>query len=180
MQTLIRLIDGFTEITGRSVAWLVLAMMAVTVLVVVLRYGFDIGSIALQESIMYLHGMVFMLGIPYALRHDAHVRVDVLYGRFSPRTRDWIDLVGHLLFLLPLAVFIVWVSLDYTARAWRIREGSPEANGLDAVYLLKTLIPLLGGMLVLQGVAEILRVVGRLTGRGPTDREDPEQPEYPA
>lgn len=180
MQSLIRLIDGFTEITGRSVAWLVLAMMAVTVLVVVLRYGFGIGSIALQESIMYLHGLVFMLGIPYALRHDAHVRVDVLYGRFSPRTRDWIDLAGHLLFLLPLAIFIVWVSLDYTARAWRIREGSSEANGLEAVFLLKTLIPVLGGMLILQGVAEILRIVARLTGRSPERRESPGRPEHPA
>lgn len=180
MQTLIRFIDGFTEITGRFVAWLVLAMMAVTVLVVVLRYGFGIGSITLQESVMYLHGLVFMLGIPYALRHDAHVRVDVLYGRFSSRTRDWIDLTGHLLFLLPLAVFIVWVSLDYTARAWRIREGSPEANGIEAVFLLKTLIPVLGAMLVLQGLAEILRIVGRLTGRGPERREETGHPEYPA
>ncbi|HSG88396.1 MAG TPA: TRAP transporter small permease subunit [Pseudomonadales bacterium] len=163
MQSLIRLIDGFTEFTGRTVAWLTLAMMVVTCLVVVLRYGFGIGSIALQESVMYLHGAVFMLGIPYALRHDAHVRVDVLYSRMSQRQRDWVNLAGHLLFLLPLATFIIWVSWDYTVRAWRIREGSAEVGGIEAVFVLKTLVPVLGGLLILQGVAEILRIVGRLT-----------------
>lgn len=165
MQQLIRFIDGFTEIIGRSVAWLTLAMMLVTCLVVVLRYGFGIGSIAMQESIMYMHGLVFMLGIPYALKHDAHVRVDVIYGRLTQRQRDFVDLAGHLLFLLPVAGFIVWVSWNYTARAWRIGEGSPEVGGIDAVFLLKTLIPLLGIMLILQGLAEMLRIVLRLAAR---------------
>lgn len=165
MQQLIRIIDGFTELIGRSVAWLTLAMMLVTCLVVVLRYGFGIGSIAMQESIMYMHGMVFMLGIPYALKHDAHVRVDVIYGRLSARQRDYVNLAGHLLFLMPVAAFIVYVSWNYTARAWRIGEGSPEVGGIDAVFVLKTLIPLLGIMLILQGLAELLRIVLRLTAR---------------
>ena len=131
MQRLIHLIDALNEGIGRSVAWLVLGMMIVTGVVVVLRYGFSIGSIALQESVMYLHGVVFMLGIPYALKHDAHVRVDVIYGRLSPRRKDVINLLGHLLFLL------------------------------------KTLIPVLGGLLCLQGGAEIARIALRLLGRAP-------------
>ena len=164
-------IDALNEAIGRSVAWLVLGMMLVTGLVVVLRYGFAIGSIALQESVMYLHGLVFMLGIPYALKHDAHVRVDVLYGRLGQRGRDLVNLAGHLLFLLPIAGFVVWVSWDYTGRAWRIREGSAEVGGIEAVFLLKTLIPLLGGLLFLQGLAEIGHIVLRLLGR---DAAEPE------
>lgn len=167
MQRMINLIDALNEAIGRTVAWLVLGMMIITGVVVVLRYGFSIGSIALQESVMYLHGIVFMLGIPYALKHDAHVRVDVIYGRMSPRGRDIVNLLGHLLFLLPLAGFIVWVSWDYTGRAWSIREGSAEVGGIEAVFLLKTLIPVLGGLLVLQGMAEVARIALRLLGRAP-------------
>ena len=165
MQRLIGFIDALNETIGRTVAWLVVGMMLVTGLVVLLRYGFSIGSIALQESVMYLHGIVFMLGIPYALKHDAHVRVDVLYSRLDARGRDLVNLAGHLLFLLPIAGFIVWVSWDYTGRAWRIREGSAEVGGIEAVFLLKTLIPVLGGLLFLQGLAEVGHIVLRLTGR---------------
>lgn len=167
MQRLIDLIDALNEGIGRSVAWLVLGMMVVTGIVVVLRYGFSIGSIALQESVMYLHGIVFMLGIPYALKHDAHVRVDVIYSRLSPRGQDIVNLLGHLIFLLPLAGFILWVSWDYTGRAWSIREGSAEVGGIEAVFLLKTLIPVLGGLLCLQGGAEVARIALRLLGRAP-------------
>jgi TRAP-type mannitol/chloroaromatic compound transport system permease small subunit len=172
MRVLIRVIDAVTEAIGRSVAWLVLAMMAVTCTVVTLRYGFGIGSIALQESVMYLHGIVFMLAIPWTLKHDGHVRVDVVYTRLSPRAKDIVDLLGHLLFLMPIAVFVVWVSWDYTARAWAIREGSAEVGGIEAVFLLKTLIPILGGLLILQGVAEIARIALRLAGRLPPAAHD--------
>lgn len=172
----IAVIDTLNEYIGRSVAWLVLGMMAVTGLVVVLRYGFSIGSIALQESVMYLHGLVFMLGIPYALKHDAHVRVDVLYGRLDQRGRDLVNLAGHLLFLLPLAGFVLWVSWDYTGRAWAIREGSAEVGGIEAVFLLKTLIPVLGGLLCLQALAEIGHIALRLLGLdgGAPPEEEPD------
>ena len=175
LRRFIALIDTLNEAIGRSVAWLVLAMMIVTGVVVVLRYGFSIGSIALQESVMYLHGIVFMLGIPYALKHDAHVRVDVLYARATPRRRDLVDLAGHLLFLLPIAGFITWVSWEYTARAWRIREGSAEVGGIEAVFLLKTLIPVLGVLLFAQGLAEIARIALRLAGKLPPATPHPDE-----
>ena len=103
VQAVIRIIDGITEHSGRCVAWLTLVMMIVTCTVVVLRYGVGIGSIAMQESVTYLHGMVFMIAIAYAMKHDAHVRVDIVYARLSEANRDWINLVGHLLFLLRIA-----------------------------------------------------------------------------
>ncbi len=158
----VRAIDALTGAVGRGVAWLTLAMMAVTCTVVVLRYGFSFGSIALQESVTYLHGAVFMLGIPYALREGAHVRVDILQARFPPRLRDAVELAGHLLFLIPFAVFVLWISGDYVVRSWRLLEGSPDPGGLPAVFVLKTLIPLMAVLLVLQTLAEIVRIVLRL------------------
>jgi len=124
---------------------------------VVLRYALDQGAIVLQESVMYLHALTFMLGIPFALKEDAHVRVDLLYGRFGPRGRAVIDLLGHLLFLVPVALAILLYSRTYVANSWRIMEGSPEVGGLPGVFLLKTLIPLMALLLLAQGTAEILR-----------------------
>ncbi|MEE8058957.1 MAG: TRAP transporter small permease subunit [Pseudomonadales bacterium] len=150
-------IDTLTDLTGRFLAWLTLLMMILLSLVVILRYGFEIGSIALQESVTYLHGAVFMLGAAYTLKRDGHVRVDIFYRHFSPRTKAWINSLGGIIFLLPLCVYIVVVSWDFVDQSWQIREVSSEPGGIPAVFLLKTLIPLLAINLGLQGLAEILR-----------------------
>ncbi len=164
---LARHLDVVSDVTGKGVAWLTLLMMAFTCGVVALRYGFNVGSIVLQESVMYLHGCVFMLGIPYALKVGAHVRVDIFYARMSPRGRGLVDLVGSLLFLLPFGAFLIWVSLDYVATSWRIREGSPEVGGVPFVYLLKTLIPVMSFALLLQGTSEGLKALQQLITRSP-------------
>ena len=150
-------LDSFANLTGRVVSWLTLAMVLVTLAVVILRYLFDIGSIALQESVTYLHAVVFMLGAAYTLQQDAHVRVDIFYQQRPARTRAWINLAGTVLLLMPVCLFIFLSSLDYVSAAWSIREGSREAGGLDGVYLLKTVIPLMAGLLFLQGCAVALR-----------------------
>ena len=124
---------------------------------VVLRYGFNIGWIAMQESVLYLHTTVFMLAMGYTLKHDGHVRVDVFYREFSKRTKAWVDLVGTLVLLVPVCIFIGWVSLDYVASSWELKEASMEAGGLPGVYLLKSLILLMTGTVLLQGIAEALR-----------------------
>lgn len=141
-------------------------MVVITVVVVVLRYAFDGGSIRLQESVLYLHALVFLLGIPYALKHDAHVRVDIVYARLEPRRRAMVDLAGHVLFLVPVCLAILYYSQPYVARSWRILEGSPEVGGIPAVFLLKTLIPVTAVLLLLQGLAEIARCIRTL--RQPT------------
>ena len=107
---LVRGIDRFTDITGRMLAWSVLAMALITTAVVVLRYGFHTGSIALQEAITYLHGSLFMLGAAYALKHGAHVRVDIFYREFSPRSQAWVNALGGIVFLLPLCALVMLVS----------------------------------------------------------------------
>ena len=116
-----------------------------------------IHSIALQESVMYMHGCVFMLGIAFTLKEKAHVRVDVLYERYSDQVRALIDMLGTILFLIPVNAFIFWISLEYVNFSWSLSESSAQPGGLPAVYLLKTLIPVMAGLVTLQGIAEFLK-----------------------
>lgn len=162
LQLVVNSIDRFTEACGRLLAWLLLAMALLTTAVVVLRYGFNIGSIMAQEAITYLHGCVFMLAAGYALKHDSHVRVDIFYRQFSRRGQAWVNSLGATVLLLPLCGFILVISLDYVTASWIIRESSPEPGGIPAVFLLKTLLPLLALNLLLQGLAETLRNVALL------------------
>ncbi len=164
MDRISQLIDQLSDWTGRLIAWLALAMVAVTFTVVVLRYLFDSGSIALQESITYMHALLFMLGAAYTLRHDGHVRVDIFYRKFGPRGRAWVDLLGVLFLLIPVTGFIAWISWDYVAASWALHEGSREAGGLPGVYLLKSVIPLMALLLLLQGVAMGLRALSVISG----------------
>lgn len=157
MRALVHQIDAFTNRSGRVLAWLALLMALLTALVVLLRYGFNIGSIAAQEAVTYMHGTLFMLGAAYALKSGAHVRVDIFYRSFSPRTKAWVNSLGGIVFLLPLCVFICGISINYVAESWAIRESSPEPGGIPAVFLLKTLLPLMALNLFLQGLAETLR-----------------------
>jgi len=156
-------IDRLNETIGRALAWLTLLMVLITFAVVVLRYGFDWGSIAMQESVNYLHALVFMAGAAYTLKHDEHVRVDILYTRFSSRGKAWINLLGSLILLLPFCVFLIWISLPYVTNSWQLLEGSREAGGLPLVYVLKSFIPLMGLLLLLQGLGLIARSVRQLS-----------------
>ena len=151
------MIERVSEWSGRTLAWLTLAMVIVTVVVVVARYSFDAGWIALQESVTWMHGLVLMLGLAYTLKHDAHVRVDVFYRRFGERGRAWVDLVGAIVLLLPFASYIAWSSWDYVAASWAVGERSREAGGLPGLFLLKTAIPVAAALLFLQGVALAIR-----------------------
>ncbi|SDW21142.1 TRAP transporter small permease subunit [Thiocapsa roseopersicina] len=150
-------IDAVVRQIGEWATWLSLAMVLVTFAVVLLRYAFDIGSIALQESVTYMHAVLFMLGIAYTLGRNGHVRVDILYERFSRRARARVDLVGTLLLLIPVCVLIIWLGWAYVAESWRVQEASREAGGIPAVYLLKTLILIMPILLLAQGLSNALR-----------------------
>jgi TRAP-type mannitol/chloroaromatic compound transport system permease small subunit len=150
-------IDRATAAIGRAAAWCCLFIVLAEFAVVVMRYAFGIGSIRLQESVLYAHAALFMLAAAWTLQIDGHVRVDIFYAQASPRTKALIDLVGAVVFLLPVTVVIGALSLPYVARSWTIFEGSRETSGLPFVYLLKTLIPLFALLLGLQGVAQAIR-----------------------
>ena len=167
-------IEQFIECTGRSISWLVLIMVLVTFSVVILRYVFDAGWIALQESISYFHSIVFLLGAAYTLKHNAHVRVDIFYTRLSKKAKAWVDLTGHILILMPVMIFIIWVSTPYILDSWQVTESSREAGGLPGVYLLKSLILVMAGLLILQGLAMILKAV--LTISGHIDSQSSQNP----
>lgn len=164
IEQFIKKTDQLCEAMGRALCWLGLLMMVVMVAVVVLRYGFDLGWIAMQECVLYLHATFFMLGMAYTLKHDGHVRVDVFYRRLSNRKKAWVDLVGTLCLLTPVCVFITWVSFDYVSAAWSLRESSPEAGGLPWVYLLKTLLLLMGATLWIQGLSQGLKALCVILG----------------
>ena len=153
MQKICDRIDALNERVGQIAAWLVLAMVFITFLVVVLRYEFNFGRIALQESTTYLHAFVFMLAGAYTLKYNEHVRVDIFYQNMSMRNKAKVDLFGTLFLLLPFAGFIIWVSFDYVMNSWKVLEGSREAGGLPFVYILKTLIPLMACFLFLQAIS---------------------------
>ena len=160
-------IDTFTDWTGRMLAWLALAMALLTTVIVVMRYGFNQGSIMAQEALTYMHGCLFMLGTAYALKSGAHVRVDIFYHNFSPRTRAWVNCLGGITLLMPLCAFIGFSSWNYVTESWLIRETSPEPGGIPAVFLLKSIIPLMAFTLFLQGLAETLRNALVLTEEQP-------------
>ncbi|MEX2468681.1 MAG: TRAP transporter small permease subunit [Pseudohongiellaceae bacterium] len=159
-------IDRTNHLLGRGVAWLALAMVLLMAAIVVLRYFFQFGSIAMQEAVMYLNALLFAAGAGYTLKEQGHVRVDIFYSRLTSRQQAWIELVGGVLFLLPMTLFILVTSWDYVALSWRIREGSIESSGLPFVYLLKSMIPLLAALLALQGIAEMLKAI-RVLRAGP-------------
>ncbi|WP_036590557.1 TRAP transporter small permease subunit [Oceanospirillum maris] len=163
---LINKIDAVTEFVGRSISWLTLVMMIVMFAVVILRYLFNSGSIAMQESVMYLHATVFMMAAGYTLKHDGHVRVDIFYREMSPQRKAMVDFFGSIFLLIPVMIFMGMMSWQYVMNSWHVMESSPEAGGIPGVYLLKTLIIAMVALMLLQAIAEALRNLLLLMGKG--------------
>jgi len=161
---LVASLDRFSRLTGQAVSWLTLAMVLVSCTVVLMRYLFDTGWIWLQESVTWMHAMVFMIGAAYTLEREDHVRVDIFYRNMSPRAQAWVNIIGVLVLLLPTAGLILWSSADYVMAAWRVKEVSQEAGGLPALYLLKGVMPLAALLLGIQGLALLLRNILVLMG----------------
>lgn len=158
-QGLVSSVDALTDLLARGLTWLPLLMALLMALVVLVRHALGQGSIALQEAVMYAHGMALMLGISYTLKQDAHVRVDLFYNRFNATQKRWVNLCGHLFLLLPLCITILVMSLPYVSASWRVLEGSPEVGGIPGIFLLKTLLPVTAVLVALQALAEILRLL---------------------
>ena len=155
-------IIGLNSRIGRIATWASLAMVLVQFIVVVLRYVFGIGSLQLQESIIYLHATMFLVASADTLIADAHVRVDIVYAKLTPKLRALVNLIGSAVFLLPICILIAYVSFDYIALAWKVREGSRETSGIQAIYLLKSLILVFAAQGALQALAGIITSIGYL------------------
>jgi len=157
-------IDAFTEWSGRSVAWLVLAMVLLICYDVAMRYLFQQGSVALQELEWHLFALIFLLGAAYTLKHDEHVRVDIVYQsqRLSDRHRAIINILGIVLFLFPFCTLILISAWPFVENAYFYNEGSPDPGGLPYRFILKGSILLAFVMLMIQGFAELLRNILKL------------------
>jgi len=169
MSLLARVADGIDLLNdriGRAVCWLAVALVLVQFSVVVLRYVFATSFVAMQESVVYVHATLFMLGIAYTLLHDGHVRVDVFYANWSPRRRALVDLLGALLAVAPFCLLVLWVCWPYVAQSWATREGSMAYGGIPFTYLLKSLIPVFAALLLLQALSVAIRAGLVLAGRG--------------
>ena len=132
-------------------------MVLVTCVVVIMRYGLDMGSVLLQDVVLYLHGGLFLLGAAFALKRGAHVRVDIFYRGFSDVKKAWVDLMGNIIFLQPVCWAILFYSWGYVEFSWRIMEVSPEPDGLPFVYLQKSLLIALAVLLGIQSLSEIFK-----------------------
>jgi len=156
-------INQFSNSVGQVIAWLTLLLVILVMTVVISRYLLGVGSIAIQESVSYVHAIIFMLGLAFTLQRGGHVRVDIFYREFSPRRKASVDLIGASIFLLPFCGLILFGSWDFVMASWSIRETSSETGGIAAVYLLKTLMIIMPITLGLQGVGQIIESVLVLT-----------------
>jgi TRAP-type mannitol/chloroaromatic compound transport system permease small subunit len=156
------MLEKLVGITGRAVAWLTLAIVMLTFAIVVLRYGFNLGWIWMQESVTFLHATIFMLAAAWTLQEGGHVRVDIFYRDQSEKHKAMVNLVGSVIFLIPLCVFLLVIGWEYVFSSWKLLEGSREAGGLPLVYLLKSLILLLPALLLAQAIPGIVKSIAVL------------------
>lgn len=172
--TFVNLVDRLNERVGRGVAWLTLLMVLIAFAVAILRYVYAIGWVWLQESYVWLHGIVFMAGAGYALLHNAHVRVDIFYRPASVRYKAIVDLLGSLLLLSPLVVIVVMASYGYVIDSWQRLEVSRETGGLPGLFLLKSVILVFCLLTGLQGLSLAARSFLVLTGHPEFQPEEEE------
>jgi TRAP-type mannitol/chloroaromatic compound transport system permease small subunit len=151
-------IDAFVDLVGRIASWLVLLLALVMGANVLLRYGFSIGSIWMQELEWHLLVPICLIGMSYALRHGEHVRVDILFASFSRRTRHAVDAFAAVLAMV-FSALVIWLSLAYVAQSWNIGEGTANPGGIDYRYVIKSLIPIGFALLFLQSLAQAIHSV---------------------
>ncbi|QAX31263.1 TRAP transporter small permease subunit [Leisingera sp. NJS204] len=158
MRRIANALDGINRGLAHVVRWLALIMVLTQFAIVVGRYVFGVNSIAAQESVLYMHATLFMLAAGYTLLVDKHVRVDVFYAGLSPRSQRRIDIFGHLFLLLPSMAALLYWSWPSVRNSWAIFEGPIAVGGIEAVFLLKSLIPAFCVLVMLQSAALLIRL----------------------
>jgi len=162
---LIAILDAISTTIGDAARWLALGLVIVTASVVIQRYVFGFASTKLQESVIYLHALLFLLSAGSTLLANGHVRVDIVYAKMNERGKAWTDLIGTYLALIPMALLILWVSTPYIQASWRILERSRESDGLPLVFILKTAIPVFAILIIIQGLAMSMRAALTISGK---------------
>ena len=150
------IVNNFIDKISALLTSMLLIMIAVLIIVILGRFLFAWGNIAIQEFVMYIHSTIFMLGICYVCKERSHVSIDIFSRNYSDSGKIKITLLFDFIFLIPFSVFMIYISFDMVIASWNILEGSGEAGGLDYVYLLKTLIPLTGFLILLSCISNII------------------------
>ncbi len=181
MERFTAIVDRVSGSTGVIARWLTLLMVLTGAFNAVARYldrftGWGLSSNTYIELQWYLFAVVFLFGASYALREEAHVRVDVMYGRLGERGKAWINVLGTILFLIPFCALVIAVSVPAIKNSWAVMEQSPDPGGLPR-YPIKTIIPIALALLLLQGLALLVRSAASLRRGGPPDREEADREE---
>ena len=161
-------LKGINESVGKNISWIIIIMVVVQIIIVLARYIFGIGFIKLQELMIYMHGMLFTLASGYTLLHDEHVRVDVIYRESSLRNKSYINFFGSIFLLFPFIYILIKTSLPYVQRSWRILEGSPVTSGINAIYILKTVLIIFPLLLLIQAIVlliDSIKIIRKNHGR---------------
>ena len=156
LKTLSDGIDTFTDLVGRATSWLALGLALVMGANVLLRYGFSLGWIWAQELEWHILVPICLLGMSYALRHGEHVRVDVLFQSFSPRTKHVVDMIAWTLGMI-FSIVVIVLSIHYVMQSWHANEASPNPGGMDHRYIIKSLIPIGFALLFVQSLSEVIK-----------------------
>ena len=157
MNNISKIIDKMTEKVSDFLSIMLFVMIMLVFISVFFRFTFNISSVAAQELVMYIHALVFMFGISYTLKENAHVQIDIIYNRLSVKLKSMLSIFGLFIFVLPTSFFIIYISIDMVAQSWSILEGSSEAGGMDLVFILKSFIPIMGILISIQTVSEIIK-----------------------
>ena len=150
-------IDAFQDRFGRGVSWLMLLMVLVVFVDVVFRYAFNKSTVFTQELEWHIFGVVYLLGAGYTMLYDEHVRVDILYSRWSPRKKAWFDFACYLLFFYPSAIMIMVTSWPFVRNSYMVLEGSPDPGGIPFRFLLKSMIIVGFAILTLQAISQTIK-----------------------
>jgi len=159
-----QLIDNFNVKIGKLFSWLLLFMVLLTCLIVVLRYLFNIGFIWMQELVRFFYAAVFLICAAYTLAEDAHVRVDIFYSKLKEKSKSIVNIIGAIIFLLPVCFITFYYSFSYVINSWAQFEGSLEERGLHAVFIMKTFIWVFAFMLFIQGISIICSSINKIKG----------------
>lgn len=174
MKKFVGFVESCTRLLGKGAAWCALAMMLFQMIAVLMRYIFNYGLITFQEAVVYCHAILFLFGAAYVLQINQHVRVDIFYDIYSEKNRKRLDVIGLLFFVLPVAAVITWYAWPYVVRSWNTLEGSRQAGGIPAIFLLKTAIVVFSISLAMQVFATVIKLV---TGMDAPSWQKPVLPE---
>lgn len=163
-EKIVTLADSLSDKVGKIVGWLTTLMVLTVFYDTIMRYAFNKGNVALQELEWHLFAIVFLIGAAYTLKEGGHVRVDILFIKFSRKTKAWVDLFGTLVFLIPFCILVIYSTQKFIGNSWAVREVSPDPGGLPGRYLLKSMIPVGFVLLIIQGCSEVLKNIMVIAG----------------